>query len=80
MKELTKQQEDFLLLIARNETKSISELGRKVYATYKSCYDVCYLLQTNGYIDVMDWKNKMIPIITEKGIKKVQEIFKSREI
>jgi predicted transcriptional regulator len=78
MKELSEKQAEFLCLISRDKKKSVSELGRTIYATYKSCYDVIYLFQKEGLIELSYNKNSLIPKITLKGEKKVQEIIKKK--
>ncbi len=77
MKALSDKQIEFLCLIARNTKKSVSDLGRTIYATYKSCYDVAYLFQKEGLIELEYYKNSLIPKITLKGQKKVEGYIES---
>ena len=80
MKKLTKQQEDLLILVGRNKSKSISEVGRIVYSTNKSCYDVIYDFQERGWVELINYKNKLLPKITIKGEKQIKQIQDSRYV
>lgn len=60
--------------------KSVSELGRSIYATNKSCYDVIYYFQEHSLIDLESKKNIIIPRITDKGKRIIAQIIKDREL
>jgi hypothetical protein len=68
------QKEKLLLLIERNKLKGISEIGRQVYSTNKSCYDVIYEFQNKGFIEIISIKNKLVPVLTLIGQEEVDNI------
>lgn len=75
---LNKQQQKLLFLIGRNNYKSMTEIGREIYSTNKSCYDVIYYFQEKELIELVSYKNKFIPVITIKGKQKIKDILKTK--
>lgn len=67
MKELTEKQRKFLRLIDLSKGKCIREIGRMVYQTDVSCYNIRNLFIKKSLIRFEKIKGKEIPIITHKG-------------
>jgi hypothetical protein len=76
--ELTKKQEDLLIEISKEKDESVRMVGRKIYSTDVSCYNVRDLFLANNLISLTKHKNKEIPKLTNKGKIILKEIWENR--
>lgn len=76
--ELNKKQIDFLFVISMEKKECIRFLGRKIYATDVSCYNVRDKLLSANLIYMENIKNKEVPHLTKKGKRFIKEISNKR--
>lgn len=72
--ELNKKQIEFLFLINKESNKCIRNLGRSLYKTDVSCYNVRNKLLSENLIYLENLKNKEVPHLTKKGKKFLSEL------
>lgn len=53
----------------QNGKKSITDVGKDIYATYKSRWEVVNGLETNGLIYTEKFGREVIPFLTKEGEK-----------
>ena len=75
---LNKKQEDFLLAISRNKNECIRTIGRRIYSTDVSCYNIRDLFLGLNLITIFKIRTKETPILTIKGKEKMEEIYQNR--
>ena len=64
---LNKKQVDFLFLINKETNKCIRKIGRTIYRTDVSCYNVRNRLLSKNLIYLENIKKREIPHLTKKG-------------
>lgn len=71
--ELNKKQIDFLFAISMEKGECIRKLGRTLYKTDVSCYNVRNKLLSENLIYLENLRKKEIPHLTKKGKRVLAE-------
>lgn len=74
MIELNKKQLHFLFLISMEKNKCIRNLGRQIYSTDVSCYNVRDKLLSENLIYITNVKNREVPFLTRRGKKIINSL------
>ena len=72
--ELNNKQIKFLFIIGTNRGECIRKLGRLIYQTDVSCYNVRDKLLSKNLIFLENVRNREVPHLTKKGKKLISEL------